>query len=151
MSLFKTKENLKKTIIPLRFTDLGDGGCHIIIKARMNGKIARMIIDTGASHTMFDRIRFERFAADATLEKSGQSSTGVGGKNMETHYSMVKKFAIGDMKFMNYEVVILDISHVNQALESGGMRPVDGIIGGDFLSEYRAIIDYYKKEMTLFY
>ena len=150
MGLFRSKTNKNKVVIPLQFTDLGDGGCHIIIKAKINGKSARLIVDTGASHTMFDKSRFERFVSETNFEKTGQSSTGVGSNSMETHFTNIKKFTLGTIKFIDWEVVVIDISHVNQALLGAGLRPVDGVIGGDFLKKFNALIDYQNKELSLF-
>ncbi|OQA10334.1 MAG: hypothetical protein BWY67_01178 [Bacteroidetes bacterium ADurb.Bin397] len=46
-------------------------------------------------------------------------------------------------------MVLLDLSHVNQSYEILKLKPVDGVIGGDLLKRYEAIIDYSKKTLVL--
>ena len=44
---------------------------------------------------------------------------------------------------------MIDLSHVNEALESHGALPVQGIIGYDILQMGKAVIDYDKKILYL--
>jgi hypothetical protein len=47
------------------------------------------------------------------------------------------------------EIVIFDLSHVNEALTNHGAKTVHGIIGADLLQRGKAIIDYKTKLMFL--
>jgi hypothetical protein len=45
--------------------------------------------------------------------------------------------------------VLLDLSHVNQTLDSQGAKPIDGILGADFLIKNKIVIDYRKRKLIL--
>ena len=42
-----------------------------------------------------------------------------------------------------FDLVIFDLSHVNEALVTYKAKPVHGIIGADILMKGKGIIDYY--------
>ena len=159
MSYFRRRKSLRekkknstmkrKTVIKITCLDLEEGGIHLILKIKINGKIANMVLDTGASKTVFDRTRFERFVSNAELKKNAELSAGVGTNTMETHSVVIKKIRVGELIIKDYDAAIMDLSHVNQAYDNLGMKPTDGILGSDILYAYDAIIDYGKMELKL--
>jgi len=52
---------------------------------------------------------------------------------------------------LDYEAVLLDLSHVNKSYEQIGLKQIEGVLGSDILLKYNAIIDYPKKELRLTY
>jgi hypothetical protein len=148
--LFK-QNNMTKTIIPINFLDLDYGGFHLLVKARINGKTARLVLDTGASKTVFDKTRYERFVKNAELHKNSELSAGLGTNQMETHTVFVDKLKFGNLTIENYEGVIMDLTHVNEAYQGRGERQIDGVLGSDILYKYNALIDYKAEELTLFF
>ena len=59
---------MKKSTLPIHFIKLNDFGVHLVVKAKINGKIANMLIDTGASNTVFDKTRIATFLPKETLK-----------------------------------------------------------------------------------
>jgi hypothetical protein len=57
---------------------------------------------------------------------------------------------IGKFKMKNAELILIDLQHINNALEKQSAEPVNGIIGADILITSKAIIDYDKKYLYLF-
>lgn len=108
-----------------------------------------MVLDTGASKTVLDKNRLKRFVTNADLVKNAELSAGVGTNVMETHSLTIKKVRMGGLVINDYYVAVMDLSHVNEAYQSLGMKPLDGILGGDLLYKYKALIDYDKLEMRL--
>ncbi|UZJ63060.1 hypothetical protein OKW96_11005 [Sphingobacterium sp. KU25419] len=49
----------------------------------------------------------------------------------------------------NYRAAVLDLSSINYAYEQMNLQPVIGVIGGDILGRYGAVIDYKKKTLKL--
>jgi len=43
----------------------------------------------------------------------------------------------------------LDLSHINQTLESQGAKKIDGILGADFFIQTQALIDYKTRKLCL--
>ena len=133
------------TTIPFKILDIGGEGYHLLLKVYINKKVASLIIDTGASKTVFDKTRIEKFVKERTFEKHEALSSGLGTNTMQSEQVTIKKMKIGELEVENYMTVLLDLSHVNQSYEQVGQKPVDGVLGSDILLKYNAVIDYEKK------
>src|SRR3990172_13442569 len=105
---------MAKITIPIRILKLDDG-FHLLVNIRVNGKPARLLIDTGASKTVFDKGRIERFLDKGKFERHDKLSTGLGTSNMKSHLAVIKKIDIGKLEIKNYKSVVIDLSHVNVA------------------------------------
>ncbi|MRX66400.1 Aspartyl protease [Flavobacterium resistens] len=135
------KENYKKIKFNLTRTQ------HLGIKAKINGISGNFILDTGASNSCVGFESIERF--ELTAKKSKTKASGAGGTGMKTQISSENKLQLGSWKSKDFSIVIFDLSHVNEALESHKAKPVHGIIGADVLLEGKAIIDYYNHYLYL--
>lgn len=139
----------------MQILKIENDGMHLLVKAKINNKVARLIVDTGASRTVFDKNRIQRFVNQKNFEKHKAVSTGLGTNNMESHIAKVKKFEIGTASggiILNKIIfVLLDLYHVNNSYSQIGMKKIDGVLGGDILMKYKATIDYGKKKMTLIF
>lgn len=120
---------------------------HFSVQARINGVEGRFILDTGASSTCVDFSRLNLF--NLLAQKSDVKAAGAGATNMLTHVSEDNKLKIGEWTKNNANIVIFDLSHVNQALQDHDAEEVDGIIGADILKKGRAVIDYKQKALYL--
>jgi predicted aspartyl protease len=127
-----------------------DDGYHIFITSTINGKPARLLIDTGASRTVFDSERIKEFlpGEDFHFEKIDKLSTGLGTNTMESHTVILNEFCMGETVFNGYHTVILNMEHVNQSYRMLGFPEIDGVLGGDLLHSLKAIIDYRKKQIN---
>ena len=114
---------------------------HLLIKAKINGVSGNFILDTGASNSCVGFESIERFELNA--KKSKTKASGAGGTGMKTQISSNNHLQLGSWKNKDFNLVIFDLSHVNEALEAYKAKPVHGIIGADVLLEGKAIIDYY--------
>ena len=137
-----------RCIIPIRILKLDDG-FHLLVNIRVNGKHARLLIDTGASKTVFDKQRVKRFIRNKKIEKHDKLSTGLGTSNMKSHVTVLEKILLGNIEIRNYKTVVLDLSHVNKAYREAKQKPIDGVLGSDLLKKHSAIIDFGKKMMRL--
>lgn len=138
-----------KTRIPLTIFPIEDDGYHIKVNITINGKEASMILDTGASHSVFDETRIADFVDDDQVEDHDRLSSGLGTNTMVSKKVLINKLQIGKLEIVDYDATILDLMHVNQSYEKLELDPVDGVLGGDILNGYNAVIDYAKKELTL--
>ena len=138
-----------KTILPLEIFPIEDDGFHIKVTIKVNGKEANMILDTGASRSVFDETRIAGFVDDNVIEEQDRLSSGLGTNTMTSKKVTIEKLQLGEIKIVKYDATILDLMHVNQSYEKLELEPVDGILGGDILNDYKAVIDYAKKELIL--
>ena len=138
-----------KTLLPLKIVHVDQLGYHIFVKAKVNGTIANLLVDTGASKTVFDTNRIQKFAEKNSMLLNEHISTGLGTNSMQSHTIVLKKMQLGDLLLKNFEIFLLDLSHVNVTYEKLKYKPLDGVIGGDILMRYKAQIDYNLKSLKL--
>ena len=117
-----------------------DDGLHLIIETEVNDRKCRLLIDTGASRTVFDRTRIFNYV---------ELSTGLGTDSMPTSSRNLNQFKIGKIRIKNFHAILLDLTHVNSSYEKMGFSPIDGVLGSDVMNKYHAVIDYKKKRLTL--
>ncbi len=134
--------------VPLQIIDLNADGFHPLVDININGKPFTMVIDTGASKTALDKNLFISANKKATLNASETLSTGLGTNTMKSYTTTISDFHIGDLQITDFEVAVLDLSTINIAYEQMGHQQVLGVLGGDVLMQYKAVIDYGKKTIS---
>ena len=135
------KENYKKIKFKITKTQ------HLLIKAKINGVAGNFILDTGASNSCVGFESVDLFALEA--QKSKTKAAGAGATGMFTQLALKNKLQLGSWKDSNFELVIFDLSHVNEALTQHKAKPVHGIIGADILMKGKGIIDYFNNCLYL--
>jgi hypothetical protein len=68
---------------------------------------------------------------------------------MASFTAIIHDFHVGDLLVDPFEVAVLDLSAINSAYEQLGHPEVLGVLGGDILMKYKAVIDYGKWRLTL--
>ncbi len=137
-------------ILPLKIFPIENDGFHAKVFIEVNGKEACMILDTGASRTVFDENSITSFIGNNFIQKNDRLSSGLGTTTMTSKKVLIDEMRLGKIKIENYDATILDLSHVNQSYQKLGLTAVNGILGGDILTDYKAVIDYGTKELKLF-
>ena len=136
-------------IIPIKKINVEHGGVHLSVIMKVNGKNARMVLDTGASRTVFDFHLIKTFVKTPEIIDSEILSAGIGTTEMKSHFITIKKLQIGKRIIQNYHAVLLNLEHVNLAYANAGIKKIDGILGGDILMDLKAVIDYSKMELKI--
>lgn len=113
---------------------------HLVVKAKVNGASGLFILDTGASNTCLGFESIEKF--DLKPEKSTTKAASASSADMYTKVAKGNKVQLSTWKTTDFNLVIFDLSHVNQVLSTYGVDSIDGIIGADILLKGKAIIDY---------
>ena len=121
---------------------------HFEIKARINRTRGRFILDTGASKSCIGIEDAEDF--NLLTEESEHKASGAGPSEIDTLMSRKNTLEIGKFRLKRTELILIDLQHINNALEKQNAEPVNGIIGADILIKGKAIIDYDKKYLYLF-
>lgn len=134
--------------IPLELLNLEDG-VHLLIEIAAFDKNFKAVLDTGASKTVFDKTIVENHLNGSSLITTDRVSTGLGTTDMESYTWHLNQLKLGDLKLENFEVAVLDLSTINYAYANMNLEPVIGVIGGDILSQYKAVIDYGKCMLSL--
>ena len=137
-----------RSFIPIKILKLDDG-FHLQISIQINNKPANVLIDTGASQTVFDKTRIANFLREEKFELHDKLSTGLGTSDMKSHLVIIDEISLGKIKNKNYRSVVIDLSHVNVAYKQMKQKPIDGVLGSDILKKYKAVIDYGKRVLSL--
>lgn len=138
---FLRKKNYFKIPFTLTATN------HIEVYAKLNGIAGRFILDTGASNTCVGIDKIKLFNLNTKTSKI--KAAGAGAIDMETKVSSKNQIQIGSWQKKKLKIVLFDLVHVNTALTTHKVLPVDGIIGADVLKKGKAIIDYNKQFLYL--
>ena len=135
--------------MPIILISIENDGFHLMIKAKINGSKVNLLIDTGASRTVFDINRMKNIINFEKLEKNERMSAGLGTNTMESQIAMIDKLEFSKIKIKKYPSVFIDMSHVNEMYESIKLPLIDGVLGSDLLLKMKAVINYKKKSLTL--
>ncbi len=120
---------------------------HFEIKLKINKIKGLFILDTGASNSCVGFEEIETFRL--STEESEHKASGAGPTEIETLISKKNNFALGKFILQKHPLILIDLSHINNALIKQKAKPVQGIIGADILHKGKAIIDYNKKYLYL--
>lgn len=131
-SYLKSQEYIE---IPFRKTAIG----QIEVRVKVNGEDAGLVIDTGATGTVFDEASAERLH----LKPGGVAvAAGLGAANMMASACNVETMEIGSCRIADLAVRIVDLSVVRLAMRQRGVVECDGVLGSDILIGRAAVIDY---------
>jgi len=138
-----------KTVIPIEIVTLGDDkSFHLLVVANIDGKKYDLLIDTGASHSIFDATLFPVLDKDK-LAGLKIESAGIHSGELNSSFGTIKKFRLGKLKYNDLTVILIDLTHVNELYKRFTKKRVAGLIGSDFLLEHKALIDYKNLELVL--
>jgi len=117
-------------------------GGLIFVKVQINDQPMSFILDTGAEFSLLNSSRVSKLG----LQGVGTFATGAGGGDVVVSFVPHVTTKVGDATVSDQIVgaVLLD------ALEGPLGRPLDGIIGYDFISRFVVEIDYIHQTMRLY-
>ena len=134
--------------VPLQIIDLHGEGYHPLVEIKVNGTFYILVLDTGASKTAFDHNLSEQ--SGAAITASERLSTGLGVTNMSSSTAVIRHIQIGDLHISAFEVAVLDLSTINVAYRQLNHPEVLGVLGGDILVKYKAVIDYGQQSLYFY-
>ena len=135
------------TSIPLEILKINDG-YHILCRIHVRNKEYRMLVDTGASLTMFDIKNLKKLSDNEAID--GESSSAGFTGQIENKFIIIEEMILGNIIINDYKTMLIDFDIFNNHFKKYGYPLIDGIIGGDILYKYNAIIDYNGREIVIF-
>ncbi len=130
--------------IKLELLSIEMDGCHILAKAKIYNHKLRLVVDTGASKTTFDKGWIEENLPELFLEQLDTASAGLGTNEMISAVTVLPELKMGKLKLKYWQVAVLDLSHVRQVYQSMNYGDIQGVLGGDILLAVKGKIDYGK-------
>ena len=128
-------------MIKLKKTTLSDGGVHLILESLIDDKPIRMVLDTGASHSVLDLNWAKENLDKNEIKQADDPAYGIN-SSVEVHKADVNSITIGDLNIKNRMLALIDFTNINTVYKKEKLEPIQGILGGDILSDYQAVIDY---------
>ena len=120
---------------------------HIVIECEINYVSGIFIVDTGASNSCINYLSASKFNIE--FEVSNEKASSATDEINEIFNSKENILKIGDFQKNDFDLVLFDMTFINNSLKEKGVSEVDGIIGGDILNKLKACINYKKKEISL--
>jgi predicted aspartyl protease len=140
---------MRTTKVPLQLINLQNDGFHLLVEVVVFGQPFNAVLDTGASKTVLDKTTVENHITTGDLLNSDKLSAGLGTNSMESFILNLSSLQIGRLKLKDFEAAVLDLSSISVAYENLQLPPVIGVLGGDILQQYDAVIDYGNLQLTL--
>jgi hypothetical protein len=136
--------------IPINVIELDDKSFHLLIEVKINGLPVNLILDTGASRTVFDKsLPGVKLKGKNSKNPDEIHSAGIMAGSIDSQSAVVKSFKLGKLKLRKYKVVLIDLENINQLYLKVTGKRIHGLLGSDFLLEMNAVIDYSKASLIL--
>ena len=129
--------------IPLKKVSSG----HYICKLVLNGIPGVFIVDSGASHTCVALDKEAHFSLNST--KAEKQAASASSADMDTRESAENHLRIGNWEQSKQELILFDMTTVNEALAQCNEETVDGILGADVMHQAKAVLDYRRSGLYL--
>tara|TARA_Y200000002_G_scaffold247017_1_gene204394 strand:- start:1129 stop:1542 length:414 start_codon:yes stop_codon:yes gene_type:complete len=120
---------------------------HILIECKINYVSGIFIVDTGASNSCVNYLSASKFNIE--FEVSNEKASSATDEINEIFISKKNILKIGNCQKNDFDLVLFDMTFINNSLKEKGVSEVDGIIGGDILNKLNVCINYKKKEISL--
>ena len=136
--------------IPLQIVDLQGDGFHLLVEVVVFGQIFKAVLDTGASKSAFDMEIISSLASpNQIIHVPNHHAVGLGTTTMERYFVVCPEMQVGELTIENYEAPVFDLSSIKFAYQNLNLPSVIGVLGGDILMQYSALIDYKDLSLTL--
>jgi predicted aspartyl protease len=139
------------TEIPIQLIIIEGDGFHLMLNGFINNIPARFLIDTGASRSVFDQENIKQFATGVSFEDNEKLSTGLGTNEMPSQVLILESLQFGELLIADYQAVAIDLRHVHLSYQNLGLPQIDGVLGGDLLKQYKAVINYKTNKIKFYY
>ena len=129
--------------MPIQVSD----GFNLYVNGSINGKAARLMIDTGSFATLLHR-PFVRRMRIATRETQF-SSSAVNLKERGVWVARIRKLSVGSVEIIGKEVGVVDLEGLIHGGLLRGSPPVAGLLGAEILNRHHGIIDFGTRTLYL--
>lgn len=112
---------------------------HLILQGTLNGRQVSWVVDTGAEVSVMAAESFDSFNIPSRLTNSRMIDAS--GDRIPLRHARLYNLAFGQVNVAVFDISIAPLGPVRQYFRDGSGRPVDGILGMDFLTIGNALLD----------
>jgi len=120
---------------------------NLYVDAAINGKPARLMVDTGAFATLLHR-GFVR-SLHVPLHQTPFSSSAVNLKQRGVQIARIKRLSVGAVDIVGKDVGVVDLEGLIHSDLLRGSQPVAGLLGAEILKSHHGIIDFGTRTLYL--
>jgi hypothetical protein len=117
------------------------GTNQMFVNAMVNGKAGKFLVDNSASIPLIKQASLEKFE----LTMTAVPAQGEAGGNRVIGTAQPKTFGNEEKSFAPPECYVLTLEHFPKEL----LEQIDGVVGGQFLVDHGAVLDYPAKKLWL--
>src|SRR5439155_24706499 len=129
--------------VPIQVSD----GFNLYVNGSINGKRARLMVDTGSFATLLHH-SFVRRMRIPTRE-TAFSSSAVNLKERGVRVARIRKLSVGSVDIVGGQVGVMDLEGVIHDGLLDGSPPVVGLLGAEILKGHHGIIDFGTRTLYL--
>lgn len=112
---------------------------HLILEGVWDGNRLSFVVDTGAEVTVLSSATVRRHRIPTT--PTGSKIIDASGDNSDVSVAVLKGVVFGRLLVSEYQVAVTPLTTVRKNFRDSRGRPVDGIIGMDFLERSGSLLD----------
>lgn len=130
--------------IPFELFELEPESYHILVDATINGEPVKLIVDSGASRSVLDKIY------DSGQRIEGVSDTvavGFMSDNVNIEIASIPNLLVAGVKFNDFPIALADLSSLRELYKSITGLNVAGLLGCDFLVRNVSSINFRAKKI----
>lgn len=112
---------------------------HLILRGQLDGRPVTWVVDTGAEVSVMAAESFDRFNIPSRATNSRMIDAS--GDRVALRHARLQNLQFSDVNVSVFDISIAPLGPVRQYFRDTNGRPVDGILGMDFLTTGRALLD----------
>lgn len=140
----------KKIIIPIIFLKIKDKGYHLMVKGMIQNVTMNLLIDTGASQTVFDTHCIRNIMGGLQARVYDNQFTGLGTQEITTHVSWIEHFFLDTLQIEPNDYPLIDLTEINKVYAKLDLPKIHGVIGSDLLKQYDASVNYHEGTLVFY-
>jgi predicted aspartyl protease len=129
--------------VPIQVSD----GFNLYVNGAINGKRARLMVDSGSFATLLHRSFVRRMRIPT--EETAFSSSAVNLKERGVRVARIRKLSVGSVDIVGRQVGVIDLEGVIHGGLLEGSPPVAGLLGAEILNRHHGIIDFGARTLYL--
>ena len=112
---------------------------HLILHGTVKGEQVSWVVDTGAEISVMDALSFQKLGLPSVMTHARMIDAA--GDRVALRKSRIRNMSFGEVKIRTFDIAIAPLGEVKRFFKDPTGRPVDGIIGMDFLTQGEALLD----------
>ena len=112
---------------------------HLVLKGKLDGRLVTWVVDTGAEVSVMAAESFSQF--NIPSNETNSRMIDASGDRIALRHARLNNLRFGDVSIAIFDISVAPLGQVQQYFRDANGRPVDGILGMDFLSTGSALLD----------